>query len=322
MLTIMKYNELFKNAFALGLILFMGISITGCKEKIPEPTIALYITVNGFTVDIAAEATDANTWLWNYGDGMVSDSVGSHSYTYATGGDYTIECTVTGEGGETVKTKLLTIATIEELLTGGVEAVNGKTWVLSRTPGGTDGVGNVKVALAPDIFPAASEMLEFIGIPDEYDNEYTFKADGSYSIDSKNGNVLSGWIYAHKEMDHDNIVTTTSYGIYQIRLPMPEAASWSLTENEDLSVETVYDPDLHYPTLGIEETITFENVDYITFDGDGFIGLKDYSSTAMIREISPDRMTITVFFHSYDHIDDGEKYLKPSLIMTLTYDAK
>ncbi|MEN8226712.1 MAG: PKD domain-containing protein [Bacteroidota bacterium] len=318
----MKYKGLLKSILALGLILFLGIYFTSCEEEIPAPTLDIFITVDGFSVNIAAEATGATSWYWEYGDGTVSDSVGSHSHMYETGGDFTITCTVTGDGGETTKTEAVTIATIEELLTGGAGAANGKTWVLSRTPGGSDGVGNVKIDLAPDVFPAVSEMLEFIGIPDEYDNEYTFKSDGSYSIDSKNGNVLAGWIYSQKMVDPGDIITTTNYGIFQISLPMPESASWSVTKDTDLTVESVYDPDLHYPTLGVEETVTFENVDYITFEGDGFIGLKDYSSTAIIREISPDRMTLTVFFHSYDHVNDGDKYLKPSLIMTLSYDAK
>ena len=107
---------------------------------------------NGFTVDIAAEAPDATSWHWDYGDGTVSDSVGSHSYTYASGGDFTIECRVTGEGGETTKTEDVTIATIEELLSGGAGATNGKTWVLSRTAGGYDGVGFIKEELTPNIF--------------------------------------------------------------------------------------------------------------------------------------------------------------------------
>jgi len=140
----------------LGLILYLGICFTACKEdEIPAPTLNLFVTVNGFTVEIAAEAPDATSWEWDYGDGTVSDSVGSHTYTYESGGDYTIECTVTGEGGETTKTEDVTIATIEELLSGGADAANGKTWVLSKTAGGSDGVGHIKAELVPNIFPAA-----------------------------------------------------------------------------------------------------------------------------------------------------------------------
>ncbi len=321
----MKYNGFLQIVSGLGFILLLGICFTGCKEEIPAPTLDIFITVDGFSVNIAAEAPDATSWQWNYGDGAVSDSVGSHTHTYATGGDYTIECTVTGEGGETTKTEAVTIATIQDLLTGGAGAANGKTWVLSRTPGGSDGVGHIKAELVANIFPAVSDMLDFIGLPDEYDNEYTFYFDGSYSLDNINGDVMSPWVYSSFEIDPGDIVHTTSYGFFQIRYPNPESATWSLSENADLTIETVYDEDIDIgPKPGIPETVAFENVDYITFAGDGFIGLKDYTTTAMIREISPDRMVITLFYHEYmgDPANDGELYLRPSLALTLSYDAK
>jgi PKD repeat protein len=321
----MKYKGLLKSFLTLGLILILGICITACKEEIPPPILDIYITVDGFNINIAAESPDSVTWLWNYGDGTVSDSVGSHTHTYAMGGDYTIVCTVTGEGGETPKTEAVAIATIMDLLSGGEDAPNGKTWVLSRTPGGSNGVGHIKVDLVPNIFPAVVDMLDFIGLPDEYDNEYTFYFDGRYSLDNINGDVMSPWVYSSLEVDPGDIVHTTSYGFFQISSPNPESATWSLSENEGLSIETVYDEDVDIgPKPGIPETIEYENVDYITFDGGGFIGLKDYTTTAMIREISPDRMTITLFYHEFwgDPENDGELYLRPSLALTLTYDAK
>ena len=107
---IMRYKGLLKNAFGLGLILYLGICFSACKEEeTPAPTLNLFVTIDGFTVNIAAEAPDATSWKWDYGDGTVSDSTGSHSHTYADGGGFTIECTVTGEGGETTKTEAVTI---------------------------------------------------------------------------------------------------------------------------------------------------------------------------------------------------------------------
>ncbi|MEA1876073.1 MAG: PKD domain-containing protein [Bacteroidota bacterium] len=319
----MKRTGLLSNVKGLGIILILGIVFTTCKKE-PLPTVDLYITVDGFTVDIAAEALNTTSWAWDYGDGTVSDSVGSHSHTYAEGGNFTIQCTVTGLGGETTKTESVAIATIAELLSGGTGAADSKTWVLSRTAGGTDGVGFVKVDLAPDVFPAGNDMLEFIGVPDEYDNEYTFYGDGSYSIDNINGSILASWIYSSFEVESGDIVNTTPYGIFQINSPNVESATWSLTKDEDLVIESVYDADIDYPEPGIPETITFEKVDFISFEDGGFIGMKDYTSTAMIRDISADRMTLTVFFHSYygDPANDNNLYLRPAFILTLSYDAK
>lgn len=319
----MKRKGLVKNILGLGLILIAGVYFSACEKEKPAPSLDLFITVDGFTVEIAAEAKNATSWSWDYGDGTVSDSVGSHTHVYATGGNYTITCTVTGEGGELTKTEAVTIATIQELLSGGASATNGKTWILSRTAGGSDGVGFVKEALAPDYFPAVNDMLDVLGLPEEYDNEYTFRFDGNYSIDNKNGNVLSGWVYSDKDVDPGDIIKTTGYGIFQIALPDPAAATWSLHENQDLTIESVYDANDDQED-GVPETVTFKNVDYITFTNGGFIGMKDYTSTAIIREIAPDRMTLTMFFHSYmgDPGNDGDLYLRPSFIMTLSFDKK
>jgi PKD repeat protein len=322
----MNNKGLSKIIFGLGFLLVLGICFTACKEEeIPAPSLSIFVTVDGFTVNIAAESPEATAWQWNYGDGTVSDSAGSHLHTYITGGEFTIECTVTGEGGTTTKTKEVTIATIEDLLSGGAEATSGKTWVLSRTPGGNDGVGHIKVELVPNIFPAIADLLEYIGLPDEYDNEYTFHFDGSYEIDNINGDVMAPWVYCSFEVDPGDIVHTTSYGFFQITYANPESPTWTLHENAQLIVETVYDEDIDIgPKPGIPETITYENVDFITFDGDGFIGLQDYTTTAMIREIGPDRMVITVFYHEFmgDPGNDGDLYLRPSLALTLSYNAK
>jgi len=321
----MRYKGILKNALGLGLILYLGICISSCKEdEIPAPTLNLFITIDGFTVEIAAEAPDATSWEWDYGDGTVSDSAGSHAYTYADGGDYTIECTVTGAGGETTKTEAITIATIEELLSGGADSPNGKTWVISKTAGGYDGVGHIKTELIPNIFPSVNDLLDVIGLPDEWTNEYTFYSDGSYSIDNKNGDMMIPWIYADFEIDPGDIVETTSYGFFQVTYPDPESATWSLSKNSTLTVETVYDEDIDIgPIVGVPLTVTFEDADYITFGGGGFIGLMDYTTTAMIREISDERMTITLFYHEYmgDPGNDGDLYKRPSLALTVTFDA-
>ncbi len=74
----------------------------------------------------------------------------------------------------------------------------------------------------------------------EYDNEYTFISDGSYVIDNINGDMMSPWVYSTFEVDPGDIVHTTSYGFFQITHPNPTGATWTLHENADLTIETVY----------------------------------------------------------------------------------
>ena len=104
-----------------------------------------------------------------------------------------------------------------------------------------------------------------------------------------------------------------------------EGASWTLHENADLTLETVYDEDIDVgPKPGIPETVSWENVDYITFEGGGFIGLKDYTTIAMIREIATERMVITLFYHEFldDAGSENEYWKLPSLALTLSFDAQ
>ena len=82
----MKKRGLQKSITGLGFILFLGICFTACKEdEVPPPTLDIFVTVDGFTVNIAADSPEATSWSWNYGDGTTSDSTASHSYTYETG---------------------------------------------------------------------------------------------------------------------------------------------------------------------------------------------------------------------------------------------
>ncbi|NPA37655.1 MAG: hypothetical protein GXO47_12495 [Chlorobi bacterium] len=315
----MKTKRLFRNLLGLTIIAAMGMFFTGCgdDDTVPAPTVKLYVEVDGFTAYIAAEATNATSWHWDYGDGTSSDSIGSHSHVYTDGGDYTITCTVQGEGGEATADWDVNIATIEEMLTGG----SSKTWILSKTAGNLDGVSyRVNASFTLDMPTAGSDVLAIIGLEDEYDNEFTFNADGSYSIDTGNGNVLAGWVYSSREQP-DNIVTTTGYGIYSLKYASPTNATWSLHKNEDLSVNAVYDENDDNKG-GVEETVVFNKVNYLTFDGDGFIGMKDYNSNAIIRQISKDFLTVTIFWSSYNDEDEVGIWDRPSMMLTLTFIPK
>jgi PKD repeat protein len=313
----MKNRRLFKNLLGLSIIAAMGFFFSSCGDDNPVPTIKLYVEVEGFTVHIAAEAENVTSWHWDYGDGTTSDSIGGHTHIYTEGGDYTITCTVRGDGGEATDTWDVNIATIEELLTGG----SSKTWVLSKTAGNMDGVSyRVNSSFTLDMPTAGSDVLDIVGLEEEYDNEFTFNSDGSYSMDFGNGNVLAGWVYSSREMP-DNIVKTTSYGIFSLKLTAPENASWSLHKNTDLTVNAVYDINDNNKG-GVEETVVFGSVNYLTFDGDGFIGMKDYKNYAIIRNISKEFLTVTIFWSSYYDDDNIGIYNLPSMMLTLTFIPK
>ena len=315
----MKNKGLLKNVFGLALIMVFSLFISSCGEDAkPIPTLTVVInSIDGFVVDIAAEATDATTWSWEYGDGNVSVTEGGHFYTYTERGDFTITCTVTGEGGTATKTVDVHIATKEELLTGNI-------WVLSNA-GTANGMGfritsdllidfpAVDILATLNTLRSGTETYDFLA---EYEDEYTFGSDGAYSVDYKNGNVLASWVYSREGIEAgycDNV------GMYALKIPILSNATWTLHENENLTLNTVYDADRNNED-GVEETVNFTGIDYITYTNGGFLGIKDYTSTVIIQSIKADELVATVFFHGYEN--GGLGIEEPSYFFILTFKPK
>jgi PKD repeat protein len=147
--------------FGIAAMFAAAVMFNSCAED-PDPvtpTLQFIAEVDGYDVTITAEATDAETWLWDYGDGNTAATMGSHSYSYedAGSGSYTITCIVTSKDDLTAtKTASVTIAaSIEEIIAGVGD--EGKTWVLTQSEStyiGKVGGGGVTNDLA--IYPEFS----------------------------------------------------------------------------------------------------------------------------------------------------------------------
>ena len=243
----MKHKGLLKNVLGLGLVLALGLFMSGCGEDTPPaPTIKLYVTIDGFTVNIAAEATNADTWSWDYGDGTTSDSIGSNTHTYAEGGDYTITCTVTGEGGSATATEAVQIATLEEILMS-------HPWVLANA-GSTNGIGyeitsELTITLpTPDVLSIINSMRsdeEKYDFTNEYNDIYTFKTgdNGNYDVNTGNGIALSPWVYAKLSASELIKGSCEAAGFFAINIGDIKDANWKIHKNEILKINTVRDED-------------------------------------------------------------------------------
>ncbi len=304
------------NYFLLAVLAF-ALCFSSCSDDNDPPVAEIFFEVDAddpYTINFTTTDQNVKTYSWEFGDGETSTQA-RPVHTYAMSGDYTVTLTVTGDGGEYIATKAVSVtASMEEMLSGGPAATKGKTWVLSRTmTAGLDGVGNVNSKFTSDVLPGANDMLDLVGLGEEYDNEYTFHHDGSYTVDNKNGNVLAGWIYCVTEA-YDRIQSMTDAGIFVISDTNPANAGWSLTQKEDLVVEAANETGDDGYT---ETTVTFKDVNYITFSNGGFIGVKDYYNKAIVREVTSQRMVLTVFLNTVQ-----DKPEKPSNIITVSFDAK
>ena len=232
--------------FGLAALFSTAVLFNSCAEEEPvTPTLQFIAEVDGYTVTITAEATGADTYLWDYGDGNTSATVGSHEYSYETSGSgtYTITCTVTSKDDLTAaKTVDITIAaSIEEIIAGVGDG--GKTWVLTQVESnftGKMGGGGVTndVAIYPDMSLIPNNVLGLFGLGDEYTDEFTFYRDGTLAIDLINGRSLVGIVYGNIMSPNDIVVSTEYNSLPLASIPGQNVtnATWALSY-EDRTVD-------------------------------------------------------------------------------------
>lgn len=304
--------------FSLMTMAVLAVLMLSCKEDTPAPVVEIFFEADAmdpYTINFTTTSSNASTFSWEFGEGSVG--VGAEvSHTYLSSGDYTVKVTAAGDGGSTVATKDVSIAaSISEILSGGPDAANGKTWLLSRTATpGVDGAGSVDPSYPADLMPGVDNLLDLIGLGAEYDNEYTFFNDGTYSVNNVNGNHLAGWIYSAMNIPEADWVTITDVGIFAVKVTPSTNATWMITEDTDLVVDAV---DENTDGSGTTKTVTFEDADYITFANGGFIALQDFYPNVTVREVASDRITLSVFMNSV-----MAEPSRPSHCITLSFDAK
>ena len=309
-----------KNRVPLFLAIVINVAVVLSCKKTPAPTSNISATIDGYEVTFSSEVTNTDTYSWDFGDNETSTE-SNPVHTYVLSGTYTVTLTVSGGGSEKTVTMEITIAaSVSEMLTGGGAATNSKTWVLSRQyTVGADGEGPVQNTL-PVTSPGSDNMLDQYGLGAEYDNEFTFKADGSYSVNPKNDTVLAGMVYSYNEgiMLGDPAYDISMCAASYTALP---GATWTL-HSEALNVDAIIDP----TTSDIppeHHVVTFTNKTWISIQG-AYFGILDYSTTAMfiIKEIKTDKMKVALFLCGYGYGDNLDDMMLPTNLIHVTFVPK
>lgn len=293
-----------------------AMMLVSCSED--PPVVEIFFEADEsdpYTVNFTTQSENASSFAWEFGDGGTGEGA-EVSHTYAASGDYSVTVTAKGDGGEATSTKEVSIAaSMAEMISGGASA-NGKTWVMSRTATpGLDGAGSFDASFPADMMPGTDNVLDILGLGVEYDNEFTFYHDGSYEVNNVDGTNLAGWLYAAMNIPEEDWVIMTDVGIFSVKSPAPQGATWSLTEDTDLTMDGVNEDPVDGSVT--EKTATFEAADYITFTNGGFAVLQDLNPIVIVRAVDSERLTLSIFMHSVQSAAD-----KPSHILTLTLDAK
>jgi PKD repeat protein len=291
-----------KKKFLLSMIVIITILSSSCKKDTPAPTAEIYAVVSNYTITFNPSVTNTNTYAWAFGDNSTSTEA-NPVHTYAVSGTYTVTLTVTGKGGEAIATKNFTIAaSISEMLSGGLTAANGKTWVVSTAyHAGDDGLGAVSNDLAI-LMPDVDNVLTVYGLGAEYDNEYTFYSDGKYKINPVNGNILAGAVYGYA---NGIVVGDAAWdiGMCAATYTAPSDATWSL-DSADFVVDAITNPnETNVPP--VHGNVTFTGKKWISLSEGACCGILDFHSTKLfIKDISATKINIALFLCAYPYSDE------------------
>ncbi|MCX6224939.1 MAG: PKD domain-containing protein [Bacteroidia bacterium] len=287
-----------------------------------EPTItSITATINGYTVSFTAVVTDATSYNWDFGDGNISTEA-APVYEYSVSGTFNVKLTVEGKGGQaTLRKEVKILPSFNEMLTGGPDAPNGKTWVLSSAyTAGVDGASVVDNSMMV-LLPSSENILTVIGLGEEYDNEYTFYSDGRYKMDNKNGSSLTTGLYGLV----NGIVTNrgnenNSIGLCAATFAAPASATWALHE-DNLVVEAIINPtgtDVQAP----HESRTITGKKWVSLSEGAYFGILDAPTTRkfIVKEITPNKMSVALFICGY-YLDPAALEI-PSFLFHLTFVTK
>ncbi len=313
-----------KKIFAFnGLLLLMLMAgFTSCKKDTPAPTADFSFVVAGTEVTFTSVVKNTTSYLWDFGDETTSTEA-LPVHTYEVSGTYTVTLTVKGDGGEITTTKDVEILpSFLEMLTGGPTAENGKTWVLSRGyTEGVDGGSGVEPSMMV-LLGAEPNALDGLDLAsDEYDNEFTFYADGRYVINPKNDTVLAASLFGlYGGEVHINSITDNMLGLCTTTYTVPENATWTLHE-DDLVVDAAAYGAADVPA--VHGNVTFTGRQWVSLSEGAYFGILDFPTTRkfIIKTITPESMSVALFICAY-WADPAGSGSYPNIMYHLTFVPK
>lgn len=223
-------------------ILTLQVILFACKEDDPQlaPPPAdgdatftyEYDAANANIVHFTNTSTEGFKAIWDFGNGRTGTG-NEISSPYPVLGDYEVKLTLLTEGGVAVSTQTVNIAQTNPLmldipsynmLTGGVDATDGKTWIVDKETKGHLGVGPNN-GIAPIWYEAAPNDKDGKHL---YDDEMTFKLDGF-----KYEHVVNDYFYANAGYGSLPGAIQEPGGNDFFVPWTPVASSWTLTDNPD-----------------------------------------------------------------------------------------
>ncbi|GHA55198.1 PKD domain-containing protein [Pontibacter akesuensis] len=190
----------------IATLLLLAFTWTGCETEDPELGPAPTAEQVQFTVQPDAENENIVHFVstspgfkavWDFGNGATATGK-EVTGTFPIKGEYTVTLTIFTEGGFASNSKTITIENTNPLmlnrpdynfLTGGADALEGKTWVVDKEAAGHLALGPVTSA-APEWYRAAPNEKAGEGL---YNDEMTFNLNGlAYTYNNKGDTFSNG----------------------------------------------------------------------------------------------------------------------------------
>ncbi len=300
--------------FLLGVLVVLSLPACEDDTMLESPTADIFRSIVGKQVAFTALTLHADQWQWDFGDGQTSQER-NPVHVYESGGIYTITLVASNSlGTAEAMTQVSLDLSPYEMLTGGTNAPIGKTWRISAGHSEKDGIGlaNQDMTIIQDVPQGALGL--FLGLGEEYEDEFTLKADGGYVHDNKNGGSFGGLVFGTVTQTPVVNITEASqgFGFASLAFTPESGATFTYTESKDLAV-TVVDQNDGATTADL----VYEGVSTLSFSGSEFIGFMGFHRECILQEISPEKMRLAMFMSG----TTGEHFNKPSLVVIFTFEA-
>ena len=281
-----KYFKLV-GLLSLGIIFFAA-----CKPVTPLPTATISSSVVNNVVTFNLATTNSSAYKWSFGDGdtaiVYSSAAIIHAYP-KDGTTYKVNVLVLGPGGERTTSATVTIPAMTQMdkLTGGSSFANGKAWRLSASYGISLAAPD-SIMTVVDNFSAG--ILLSLQLSLAYTDQFIFFSNGGYTINNLGGGALAGLAYCTaKSITNVPPQLTDSMALtYATPYTPPASLTFFLNSGKNLSVAT--SPD------GVTATsVTYKNVNTLSFPDRGFLGIMDYMSECVVLQLDPTLMKVAIF---------------------------
>ncbi|MDZ7659351.1 PKD domain-containing protein [Fodinibius sp.] len=240
--------------FTVLLVLMVGFFMSSCTDSTTGGELGSAPTSEDVTFTSEPDSENPNIIhftntsdsfraLWDFGNGTTAEGdevIGE----FPTKGEYTVSLTIFTESGHAIDSSTVTIAETNvamlddpnlNMLTGGIDAINGKTWVIDSTQIGHMGLGpadpNEDGYGTPAWWQAAPKAKSGAGL---YDDRYTFQLDDGFVYKQEtNGHVFLKTEYSDAEIFNNPMTAGPGGDDLVTAYTAPENQSFSLEEADN-----------------------------------------------------------------------------------------